>query len=362
MAASLPIPPQQPQISKICANCFVYEWKQLEPAALKNCSRCKVVRYCGADCQVEHWKVLHHKHCRKLAEARKAEAEGNLAGKLPVDIYSHHPFPITGLAEDIGETLVINIQRILAKMREASHPAFSIYPAQLMEMADRMATSRMGIWASRKLTPEELPGICTIDCCADLRTQIALPVACKNDSLDLWSTLHLLLGALIHCRTILRTKSLKEPCQSVPDELWTGLLKEVGVFPLRLKEVLKACGRPQFPPFLELLKIYCGGSLVQECTFCSLEITVAAVIGEARGLCKGSVPVVFHRPYAPPLFACTALRCQDQMENFFNNTLAKLTYTVCGIVSRLAPNRCDFCFKLAEGSHRFVRFGPHLHF
>ena len=71
MAASLPIPPQQPQISKICANCFVYEWKQLEPAALKNCSRCKVVRYCGADCQVEHWKVLHHKHCRKLAEARK---------------------------------------------------------------------------------------------------------------------------------------------------------------------------------------------------------------------------------------------------------------------------------------------------
>ena len=30
---------------------------------LKNCSRCKLVKYCGKPCQRQHWKVGHNKRC-----------------------------------------------------------------------------------------------------------------------------------------------------------------------------------------------------------------------------------------------------------------------------------------------------------
>jgi hypothetical protein len=47
------LPPQA------CANCGVGE--TAGRAALKPCSRCKAVVYCGKECQAQHWKAGGHR-------------------------------------------------------------------------------------------------------------------------------------------------------------------------------------------------------------------------------------------------------------------------------------------------------------
>ena len=99
MASSLP-PINNSIIFNKCANCIAFGWKQPEPAALKQCKKCKVVKYCGVDCQVEHWKFIHKEHCKKLARMKQAEAGGNdLISELPAGIPWHHilsPLPLAG--------------------------------------------------------------------------------------------------------------------------------------------------------------------------------------------------------------------------------------------------------------------------
>jgi TPR repeat protein len=49
----------QPSTSNTCANCGVAE--AAGGRALRPCSRCKAVVYCGKECQMQHWKAGGHK-------------------------------------------------------------------------------------------------------------------------------------------------------------------------------------------------------------------------------------------------------------------------------------------------------------
>ena len=105
-----------------CANCLLFNWEQPgEEVKLQQCKQCKVLEYCGQACQVEHWKRVHSNHCKKMANASKREEERGRVG-----IFSHHPFPEDGMAEDIGETVVVQVQQILANMKETGHPAYDV--------------------------------------------------------------------------------------------------------------------------------------------------------------------------------------------------------------------------------------------
>ena len=58
-------PTSQPSSSLACANCGVAE--AVGGGALKPCSRCKAVVYCGKECQMQHWKKAGgHKAVCKL--------------------------------------------------------------------------------------------------------------------------------------------------------------------------------------------------------------------------------------------------------------------------------------------------------
>ena len=46
-----------------CANCVVFGWKQAESQSLQQCGRCKVLLYCGEECQREHWALVHKAQC-----------------------------------------------------------------------------------------------------------------------------------------------------------------------------------------------------------------------------------------------------------------------------------------------------------
>ena len=112
MAASLPITTQanvHPYTG--CANCHVFGWVQTDPAELRKCGKCKVLKYCSQECQAEHWKLVHKGHCKLLAKAKESS-------KVPVTIFSHHPFPSAVPPENTLEALVELIQRVLSKMRD----------------------------------------------------------------------------------------------------------------------------------------------------------------------------------------------------------------------------------------------------
>ena len=52
-----------------CSHCNKLVKTDDEQQTLKRCSRCKVARYCSADCQKNHFAV-HKKNCKKIAKER----------------------------------------------------------------------------------------------------------------------------------------------------------------------------------------------------------------------------------------------------------------------------------------------------
>jgi len=52
-------------MSNQCTNCSAFE------CPLSLCSRCKVVKYCTRECQLQHWKAWHKKECRTVVERMK---------------------------------------------------------------------------------------------------------------------------------------------------------------------------------------------------------------------------------------------------------------------------------------------------
>ena len=55
--------------SEDCAQCA----KKREDVALKTCTRCGLVWYCGAECQRRHWKAVHRRHCREPKDFRAGD-------------------------------------------------------------------------------------------------------------------------------------------------------------------------------------------------------------------------------------------------------------------------------------------------
>lgn len=62
---------EQPHVCGMCG-------KQFEVAQLKRCGQCKLVRYCGAECQRLGWKRFHKAQCNTWAE-RKVRWRASIA-------------------------------------------------------------------------------------------------------------------------------------------------------------------------------------------------------------------------------------------------------------------------------------------
>merc|ERR1719341_1892170 len=155
---------------------------------------------------------------------------------------------------------------------------------------------------------------------------------------------------MIACEILSMVNSLKDPRGDVPPELWSGFEKELGPFPNRVGELIKALSGDVFPSFQELLKIFCGGNLRQACSFCSTRVDVDAVEGEVLG-CYEGIPTVSIFPFLPPLFCCGANTCKVEEERK-EDAFLQLHLGLGATRGKLRPTRCDYCFLLAEKVHR----------
>ena len=113
-----------------------------------------------------------------------------------------------------------------------------------------------------------------------------------EESLKLWHTLLLLWQRLFHYNTYMKMRNLKDPKSAVPKELWSNVENEVGLFPDRVAQLIEAFSSTQFPTFPDLLQIWCGGNLLQNCSFCETTVKVLAVTDEGIGTYMGMPPVV----------------------------------------------------------------------
>ena len=339
MAAASPTN-SRPLLLGRCANCLIFGWK---PAPLQQCSRCKVLQYCSKTCQKEHLKLVHKQHCRELASAKNGEGGDTLG------IFSHHPFSDAKLSDDPVEAMVMLLQKILQKIRSSKQPAFTKVQSQLLQLGEAMKKWREEIWADKKLYPGG-PKDYDVSSCTKLFFEMAY---IEDEDLvrqDLWRILHLVMGKLLDYQNVLWLNGLKNPRETVPAELWIGLEQEVGPFPSRVTELIKALSSTQLPSFQELLKVVCGGSLLQACSVCNTTISVAAVWGEAEGAYIGTSSVLL-LPHLPPLFNCSASTCEVAI-------IAKIKVHdkwragVGATYAKLWPNKCDYCFQLPEKVHR----------
>ena len=297
--------------------------------------------------------LVHSEHCKKLAQAKILEVEGKVLSRSPVGIYSHHPFPREGLPEDIQEALVTQIHRILIKMKLAGHPAYSCPEMRddLIELEKTMEWNRRLIWRERKIRPLHDKRSPLADC-SRLQTKMQDTIQAEDAGFgDLWPTLQLLWGRFFEHHTVLRRlNNLKEPRNSVPLKMWDGLEDEVGLFPIRLQELIDAISSAEMPSFKELLSIYCGGSLEQICNFCGANVTVEAVAREVEGL-HMDVPIVCILPFMLPMFHCGKAGCAEE----FSKKLRlwdDWSIAVVAVQKKLDCNKCDFCFKLSEKVYR----------
>ena len=253
MAASIPLPTFEELrnvcaynrgyiLLNVCANCSLFDWKQVESESLQKCGRCKVLEYCSQQCQAEHWALVHKAHCKKMSLARQQRKE-------PVGIFSHHPFPhpeaagVQSGSADTTEVLVALVQRFLMQIKSMVDPALFLHIYQLPQLEDVMEMNRRKIWAHRKLYPEQYKDADILDGFSASyplfpNTKVFAPY--DEASLETWSILHLLWGRLIGHWVIVRMNSLKDPRQAMPQDAWEDFIEDdVGLFPVRPDHLLQ---------------------------------------------------------------------------------------------------------------------------
>ena len=332
-----------PRLLDQCVNCLVFNWGQPEElTTLRKCKQCKVVQYCTESCQREHWKLVHKQQCEELASVGER-------GKPISD------FKLLDGSDPLQD-LVTQTEKILQRMYNSRSMSKSVYTkvsSQLDQLQKELKKCMLTALAHKTVFPKRALAFsfrfdwATI---SEFYNQYSHLLDKDLTNQMLWSTLFLVLERLTACRAVDRVNTLKTPHESVPAEYWVGLQQESGVLPERVDDLIKALSADQLPSFQELLRIFCGGTLLQTCSFCSTKMTVAAVFREVRGCFKGT-PTVVVQPFLPPLFSCGAKACSDQLvvkEDAFSSFEVGL-YATC---ARLSSLKCDYCFLLCEKVHR----------
>merc|ERR550519_2308807 len=240
--------------------------------------------------------------------------------------------------------------KVLAKMQFSNQSVYIKVSSQLAQLEAEMTKVMETTWGNKKIFPDKFRLFCDKSKIYSLYTKTSVTADEELASQDLWSTLHLVLGRLVPCVAVEIVNSLKGPREVVPAKLWIGLQQDVGQFPSSVAELIKALSGDQLPSFQELLKIFCGGSLSQACSFCSTRVDVAAVSTEVLG-CYVGIPAVSILPYLPPLFDCGAQTCEVKHASK-RNAFAQLFLGLGATHTRLQSRRCDYCFMLAEKVHR----------
>jgi len=355
MAAAAPRPAAP---DKFCANCEVFGWKQVEETALKKCSRCKVLWYCGRACQEEHWGKVHQRHCRYLADATKAKASLHTAScascrqvvaigeeitnpanptypcvnKLApatASLGSPHPFPLAGVPGDRQETGLIVLSKLLAKDMLTGGPVRAV---RLQELQSLLESCRSNIWAERKIYPEGHGGRLL----GELRKVVVLV---EEETLGhTYGVFCVVCCLLLGYAAVAIQHRLRSPLASVAAD-YHHLLHRAGEGEGRfldiMDRVLELLGT-ELVPYTEVVKAVCDGSPERTCGFCGDAVTVKEVaVGQPVRVAQVSIV-----PTAAGLVSCTQPACAQRFKKLWveNGKWGAALGTA-------DAHRCDHCYQ-----------------
>jgi len=276
--------------------------------------------------------LVHKQHCKMLAFMRCTGS--NI---LPAPDYT------------LG-ILAMLMQNITSGILSSNMSADPKVLGLLTQLREEMKNGTEVTWLARRVYPKEFPSV-TGPGYGGLFDQTREVLVRGTPFANVWSTLHLVWGRFLENIKVAQLNSLKEPQEALPKELWRAdLQEEIGVFPARVAKLIEAFSGEEFPCFKELLKIVCGGTLQQKCSFCDANMTVTAVYGEVEGCYKFTATVAV-LPYMAPLFSCRRNDCGSKMiDKVFAHQ--KWQTGVTATTNKLLSSRCDYCFKLSEKVHR----------
>jgi len=379
--------------AKECVNCKVYGWKQpADTSDLKRCSSCKVVWYCGEQCQKEHWQKTHKNHCKYLAgrkvlpkskhdEATCLVCQEEMEAKacsgccwqcnpvLPCTLsvgnnllstnhcetigqFSHIPLAeMTGQFHSKVEATLATMMRIMLKMKMTRHAMWNVEKETSDQLYQMLSELRVlfrkfsvvvggpdGVQGDSFLCPELFEAM-------DKINLTIRDVDYHNDSQYMpWDTLKVLASFLLGAQEIIgRTAA---DLLGVPDLSETAQNMRVTVpkFFRLWENVLKLLSR-NLVPISQLVEVLCDGNTTQECFGCSVQVSVENLVVNYFG--ELSAP-----PNTPILlFNYILLATSCGRRDCFNSAVtAKLKKTIDPIFvvyiqfSELYRNDiCDYC-------------------
>jgi len=324
------------KMRKICWNCPSYGWfdsmiERKTEGPLSACKSCKLAMYCSKECQKEHWKKVHKKHCKYLSgkepspilshgsgqECHKCQSlleDDDGMGFFLCHIQQSFPgllrermLPDVRQCVQLGELTghfvskldknISILQQIFVMIRDLCEDVDEyVYPYVLVPLAKSLTSLRVTVWFQSLLsaTEEDLDKAVESDLYV-MREDIIFPLMyniarCQRFvvtmmgpvCMQLWEYFIFFLNLFFQANSFYRNLFDLQYISSESFELSeeTRELKEqvFGSNFLTIWDKLldAANDRDEIIPLEELLKMYCDGELKRSCDICSAEIQVPA--------------------------------------------------------------------------------------
>ena len=317
------------KMKNICWNCPSYGWidpmseiKSVSPLLV--CKSCKVAMYCSKECQKEHWKKVHKKHCKYLsgqepspilshgsgADCRKCKSMKDRLGVFPCHIQQSFSGPLREwMLPDVRQCVQLGeltghfvskldknisiLQQIFAVFQEISKDQISD-PYIFVCLARSLTSLRVVVWYQSLLSKTEedidknvegnlwrmrvdilFPLITSVVRCQKFVVPIIRSVCDK-----LWESFIFFLNIFLQATSFYKTMFDLQYIHSESFELSkeTRELRDqvFGSKFLTIWETLLEAANDKMIPMEELLEIYCDGPLQRTCGICSTDIKVSS--------------------------------------------------------------------------------------
>ena len=373
-----------------CANCKLFGWKRPDPGseALRRCTGCRQIYYCGRECQEEHWRKVHKGQCKFFSGGKGLdgtevhnketcgrclfrEAAGkavfnadnpnyicvfdpiNPKAKSLLELEQCYPLPIAGSPQNRAERMVDLLQSLFLKVKLTEHPVFRLYPKEMELIAEELWQLKMRTFRASVIYPRSYKYYVQLQKLADLILGNAqLMNVPSSGQYQLWQFFYMVFD-LLNCAQHVEFESImKSPEKSLPrGQRQMSQIVRTGSFLKRVDQLLEVLER-RVLSHMELATIVCDGKIQRACSTCNKEVTIRAV-STRKIQVQGTPSVMWHYGQSDR-FSCGAKACDSQMKCSLE--AESWGMTVCATLTKLFPTRCDHCFLLApaEDVHRSV--------
>ena len=377
-----------------CANCWLFEWGQPDPSSipLRRCTGCLKIYYCSKECQEEHWKKVHKRHCKFFSGEKRLDGTvvhnqetcsdcikqmfagkavfkeknpnyicmfdpSNPKAKSLLELQLKYPVPLrAGTGQDRVERIVDLLQRLLLKIKLTKQPVFRLLPREVEKIADELHNLKMRFFVWGVVYPRNYQVPVALDrLFTSLKDLRSVP---PSGQFQMWQTFLKIVDMLAWTETIKLEAMIKKPKKSLTKEQMQVSDVVRGGSYLQVVDRILEVLEERLVSQKDLAAIVCDGNMQRICSGCNRDIVIQEVgVGRELALPRGGMPAVMFNP-GKKLFSCRANACEEQLVS--EQDVYSWVTAVIATATMLLPARCDNCFLMApvKEVHRLEQILP----